>query len=604
MKNYYTLAAMFCCTILFCQNFIEKQLPTPDQLSPLFPGSLLFSTIHYGATPPNYNGNVIVYTHGYIDLNQVYFNGNNTFYKESFNEGYQTAFVATTRGEGLWVNGRLLAKAIDIITARYNVPEVYVIAHSNGGKAAEVAMTIFEKRDKMKQVFALGTPYWGTYIANISQFPALNWLWRPTGLNDGARTSTTYYNRDIVRPILDNHPFNAPEKFVVLGVSGFDKGSDPIRRGLFTFSGKLLLPVQGTNDGITPYSSSLRPGATYVFEANDPRALFDHLDVGLGQFSWSYIKPFLENEAIQDVNHSSIAATKSPQSTIVKSDYYMVNSENEYDYISYDKNNEGATADIFYEDENAIFHILDSNHQKRKTIRKPLGTSNQIKVSLSKDDMYLQSSSRFVAFIRQQNSIEMTLKKLGVKNEEVLKISFSNKNEKIFNDDIKVTGMLFKNSEVDGTSVVSENEIVTFTPKKQDFYFDTKHLDSGIYHLMISADQPSVFKRSMLYGFAKGALSIPKLTQKSNIKQKTSKDSVYITQNVISNSAILNFNEIIKIDRLKLEVYDTRGRMMTAFELAAKENKSFDLSPHLELLSKGIYYLKVQNLKTISFILK
>ena len=132
------------------QNFIEKQLPSPNNLSNFFIGPLLTSTIHYGEKPSNFNGEVLLFNHGYIDLNQLFFTSN-TFYKEAYNAGYHVVFVATTRGEGLWANGKLLAESIDIITNKYTVNALTIIAHSNGGKAAEAAMFTYNKKIRLKK---------------------------------------------------------------------------------------------------------------------------------------------------------------------------------------------------------------------------------------------------------------------------------------------------------------------------------------------------------------------------------------------------------------------------------------------------------------------
>jgi len=354
MKLKITFIALFSCATLFSQSFLEVQLPTPDKLSPLFIGPLVKSTIHYGVTPPNYNGKVIIFNHGYIDLNQGQFLFDNSFYRDTYNEGYQAVFVATTRGGGIWVNGELLAESIDIVTNKYNVSEVYLVGHSNGGKASEAAMFQYGKNSKVTRAFALGTPFWGTYLADISQMPWLNWAWRLTGLNEGARTSTTYYCRDVVRPILDNHPNNDPGKFVILGASGFYKGST-IAAAAFLVTGGILLPVQGANDGVAAYSSTLRPGAEYVFRKNDSRAIFDHLDVGLGQFSWSYVKSYIENPSLR----SNFKSNNKAENSKTLSNYYIVHSQNEYDKITLDKDSKYAVAEILHENPKASFDFYD-----------------------------------------------------------------------------------------------------------------------------------------------------------------------------------------------------------------------------------------------------
>ena len=122
-------------------KYDEVQLPIPDDVSPFFWGSVNSSKIYYGASPSNGNNKpVVVFVHGFINLANTWFIPGNNLYDSAYEDGYRTAFVATTRGEGMWTNGGLLADMLEDITAYYGVNDVVIVAHSNGGKASEVAM--------------------------------------------------------------------------------------------------------------------------------------------------------------------------------------------------------------------------------------------------------------------------------------------------------------------------------------------------------------------------------------------------------------------------------------------------------------------------------
>ncbi|WP_108802072.1 T9SS type A sorting domain-containing protein [Aquimarina sp. Aq107] len=599
MKLKFTLIAIFSFTILFSQNFLEVQLPTPDKLNPFFVGPLFKSTIHYGATPSNYNGKVIVFNHGYIDLNQSQFLFDNSFYQKTYDEGYQAVFVATTRGGGIWVNGELLAESIDIVTNKYNVADVYIIAHSNGGKAAEAAMIQYGKKDKVEQVFALGTPYWGTYLADISQMPWLNWAWRLTGLNEGARTSTTYYCRDVVRPYLDNNENNEPEKFVVLGASGYFNGSNLLARAAFTVTGGILLPIQGANDGVAPYRSTLRPGAIYVFKKNDYRAFFDHIDVSFGQFSWPYVKSYIQNRS-QKSNPSF--ENINPKNYIITSNYYIIHSENEYDEIILDKNSRFAVAEIIHENPKATFQGIN----KKQTDQLKINTQGNHRsvISLSSNNIKLQSNSRFAAFVKQNNGITMSLENQIRNKYPLLKVDISStqKNNSLLTN-IETRGVIIRTSNIDGTQVQSDPEIITFDKINESFYYDTKNLEEGVYSLFLNAESTANFKRSIISGFVVGDIN-KALTFNTEVNKPLDKNekSIKLSPNSVKNYALLSLQGYSISDKISLAVYDITGKKMKSFEMKAAKNSEFDISEKLQQLPSGIYLLQVNNEKTIKFV--
>ncbi|MEW7290854.1 alpha/beta hydrolase [Aquimarina sp. 2304DJ70-9] len=598
MKLKTTLIAFFSCALLFSQNFLEVQLPTPEKLSPLFIGPLVKSTIHYGTTPSNYNGKVIIFNHGYIDLNQGQFLFDNSFYQDTYDEGYQAVFVATTRGKGIWVNGELLAEAIDIVTNKYNVPQVYLVGHSNGGKASEAAMFRYGKNNKITKAFALGTPFWGTYLANISQFPPLRWAWSLTGLNEGARTSTTYYCRDVVRPYLDNHPDNDPEKFVVLGASGFYKGST-IAAAAFLLTGGVLLPVQGANDGVAPYRSTLRPGAEYVFRKNDPRAIIDHLDVGLGQFSWSYVKQYIENPTLRTSLNKQNEITNH---SITESNYYLLFSDNEYDQVTLDKGSKSAVVHVLHEKKGANFQGYTTAIKKEAPLKKYHTQDHQTSIPITKGGIRIKSDSKYVAFVRQSTDLKMYLEKTGTLKTPILRVKLLEKNTAI-NYPTQVRGIITKTAEIDGTSTGNEyTDVIEFEQKENYFEFNTSTLTPGVYNLFLNAESEGNFKRSIISGFVVGDIK-EALAASENENPDIKTNKIFsITPSLVKNKAQLNINRYSLAGELLLNIYDLTGKKVKNFTIVPKYQKQFDISNQLQTLSKGMYLLKVNDFQTIKFV--
>ncbi|CAM1343833.1 T9SS type A sorting domain-containing protein [Tenacibaculum amylolyticum] len=582
------IIVLFLCTItLTAQNFIEKQLPSPEKLSSFFIGPLVKSTIHYGKKPSNFNGEILLFNHGYIDLNQLFFT-NNTFYEDAYNAGYLVVFVATTRGEGMWVNGELLAESIDIITQKYTIPRLTIIAHSNGGKAAEVAMFTHHKKDKVKRVISLGTPFWGTYLADISQKWWFNWIWRKTGLNEGSATSTTYYCRDVVRPHFDNAANNQPEKFFILGGSGFKNGHTILAPLMFT-SGATLFLAQGTNDGVTPYSSSLRPGGTYVFKKGE--AKLDHVDIALGQYVWKYVEPILNTPLVKPTSKKTVSQP------IIFSDYQIINSENVYDKIIPDTKYDELTIEVFHEKESDDFIL--SSHQKQLVRTHPKQQVKGLQLSkhsssyilpTSTTPISIEGNSKFAAFIRFPNGPKM--KYIPRKENNLLTISFANTNLPLKN--IAVDALVTKTGDLYGNTTQNDSYAYNFSYNEdtKEFYLDTSDFESGTYSIHITGKHEK-FVRSVISGFTIGKLSNDQInsTYTNNSKQL----SIGLTSNLIDTTIELkNTSSNDQIHEVTVAVHNLNGELSIQKEIK-NYNGSFILSEKVASLAKGLYILTVRN---------
>lgn len=569
----------------YSQNFIEKQLPSPDNLSSLFIGPLLKPTIHYGKKPSNYNGEVLLFNHGYIDLNQLFF-VNNTFYKEAHSAGYQIAFVATTRGKGMWENGELLAESIDIITHKYNVDDVTIIAHSNGGKAAEVAMFSYGKKEMVKKVFALGTPFWGTYLADISQQWWFNWIWSKTGLNEGSETSTTYYCSNVVRPYFDNLATNQPSKFFILGGSGFARGHTILAPLMFT-SGAIIYPIQGTNDGVTAYSSSLRPNGNYLFAKGE--AKYDHIDLAYGQFAWKHIAPYLNGSAALKpaINNNQLLTQKKASST-----YQIVNSENKYDKIILNNKATNIKLEVFHEENAANFELFNNEskltksnlYEKASNLSKHKSTYS---INSAAADISLKANTRFAAFIHFPDGPKMNYEAL--KDRKELTVSFENTHTSV--DKIDVNAIITKTCDLYGKKIDGETSVHTlnFNSLANNFSLNTSGFDEGVYSIYITGEN-SNFVRSLAAGFTIGSLS------KRGIEKEIDKSfqiRIDLKSNIITNEIVLINKSNNNIKNLQATIYNLNGKRQLHEQLELIDG-NYSFNKNIHTLTKGLYIIVIE----------
>ncbi len=575
--------------LLFSQSFVEKQLPTPDNLSSLFIGPLIRSTIHYGATPNNFNGEVILFNHGYIDLNQLFFT-NNTFYQEAFDAGYQVVFVATTRGEGMWRNGELLAESIDKICNKYNVSDLNIIAHSNGGKASEVAMYAHNKNSKVKRVFALGTPYWGTFLADISQQWWFNWIWRHTGLNEGSATSTTYYCRNVVRPYFDNHPNNDPSKFYIVGGSGFASGHTILAPLMFT-SGAILYTREGTNDGVASYNSTLRPNGNFLFAKNELR--LDHIDVALGQYVWNYIEPILSGSSSRNFSESHNSINKN---TEVSSDYQIVHSENSYDQLKLDAHNSKGRLVVFHPSKKESFQlessIKDIKVNEFICSKKQSSFDDHVSsydITSQRRNVTLSSNDKYVAYLHQPNGVIMIYDYSASSNN--LSINFTNVKTPI--SSTKVTAVISRTSDLMGNKISERTYVKTlkFNDNDESFVLNTSNFDKGTYSVYISASHED-FKRNIISGFTIGKLNTALLDIKSTI-QSTDELTLQLQNTLVDDYLNFNLTGYAKYNtatNYHINVFNLNGQKVIQ---RTEEIRSGEFKVNVEDLHSGLYIVQV-----------
>ncbi|MFZ5822903.1 MAG: esterase/lipase family protein [Bacillota bacterium] len=247
-----------------------------------FPGSW-----YLGATPPNLDPTkpVLVFVHGKGGSAATWwaetvYHGTNDMYAYAYNNGYQTAFVDLEPEGDMWVNGELLQQQLAEITTHVGVERVVIIAHSKGGVDANAAAAFFGAGPMIEKVITLGSPHWGTPIADLAYS---TWTWWLAALL-GQRTDATYV---------------VQTGYMAWFRSVADGTSDGV--AYYTLGGRKCGPfltalwwgcmyLDGEDDGVVPMDFSHKPRATVVADG-----WWDHDEIRMGSRVWGPIQQVLQS---------------------------------------------------------------------------------------------------------------------------------------------------------------------------------------------------------------------------------------------------------------------------------------------------------------------
>ncbi|HAA21261.1 MAG TPA: hypothetical protein DCP28_21780 [Cytophagales bacterium] len=268
-----------------------------------------------GSVPPN-SGNkpVLVFVHGYTGSSDAWFpEGDNDMYARAFNDGYRTAYVNVYPDRSMWTNGALLRDQLALITNYYGVNRVVVIGHSKGGLDTDAAVNHYGANTMVERVISLGSPHYGSPLADLAQTGWTSWLGAVFGQNNDATyvLQTGYMN--YFRSVTGNAvPFRTLggwdySFFSSLGPSGSYLSSSGFS---YTFGG-------GGNDGVVPYNYSRRPGSTELYSSGNSRTKYDHFELSEGPNVWSTIRGQLPSSLSREaVPTTEIAANYNPTTSV------------------------------------------------------------------------------------------------------------------------------------------------------------------------------------------------------------------------------------------------------------------------------------------------
>ncbi len=247
-------------------------------------------TWYLGATPPNvdYSKPVLLFVHGKGGSAQDWwsstvYHGTNDMYAYAYQNGYRTAFVDLYPDKSMWDNGYLLNSLIDRIRSYFGVSKLAIVSHSKGGVDSNAASVHYGSAPKVSRVVTLGTPHWGTPLADMAYSSWTWWLAALMGqLNDATYVMQTGY-MNYFRSITDGRDPSVP----YYTISGYKCGP------LFSALWYGCVAISGEDDGVVPVWSARKPGGIHLVEG-----YWDHDEIRMGSRTWSYFAPVIQTAGI------------------------------------------------------------------------------------------------------------------------------------------------------------------------------------------------------------------------------------------------------------------------------------------------------------------
>ena len=360
------LAFLFCVSATLGQTL--QQLPTPKEDSQILaisgggsgpaPGTILV-----GAVPPNSSSKpVLVFIHGYQGSANTWLpDGGNDMYSRAYNDGYRTAFVSVYEDQTMWTNGQLFRDQLAAITNYYGVNRVVVVAHSKGGLDTDAAVVHYGAHVDVERVITLGSPHYGSPLADLAQSGWTSWLGAIFGqFNDATYVMQTGY-MNYFRSVTDNHANRPKTAFRTLGGWDWDTFSTLGPSGSYLSSiGYSYFWGGGGNDGVVPYNLSRRPNSTELYYSGSSRTKYDHFELNQGPNVWTTIRGQLPSTLSREAVPTSETTADYVPTDKVGSRFLVVASQGGASEFTIDGGATRATVEIRTLTEGGMLKVMDA----------------------------------------------------------------------------------------------------------------------------------------------------------------------------------------------------------------------------------------------------
>lgn len=647
MKAIYTFAIFLCFSLfLSAQNITTSVIKPPAQLRCSDVPARLNNVV-FGAIPPNaQNQPVVIFVHGWFDNGYSWFMAKNKWYESAYNQGYRTAFFFHSYSDEFEKNGKVIAQMIRETCKHYNTDKVVAICHSKGGYDMDYALYNENVWDSVQGVITMSTPYYGAPIADLISNPLIRSIVEiipivgPIFKGKGTYQMQTAYMAGVVRPMIDNHPNNRPDKFHCFAGWGFDHKTvlpsainDDILKVVFkdyqplcidipgfgTFAGDLmstgmaitgniskLIQVQDRynnpsrnqqyNDGLAPYYSSIRPGSTVISQAPPAQQSYiNHIDELFSSTMWNIVQPEIEyfknNPVLRKSN--TINSMQDVQAYQAPSNLQLIQASS----ISTD-NAANNKLYLVGEYKNETIKVFDESNTLIKTL--PLNVSTQAMLdifheidltTLPANKKYtLQSSVPITGLFQDGNNASIVLNTNADKTyfaDEPLNIEVGLNDWTDNMDATNIKGFLNRNIDGDGNVIYDKVIPVTFDYNDATQTFICKDkiaLEDGVYNVSVYVEGNKI-KR-----FATTSI-LMKQERKSSIKNE---QDVIVFPNPANDNVTIQFNAH-EINTYAVEIFDVVGKKLFEKNMVSGISgiQQIHLSTKENNLSKGAYLISI-----------
>lgn len=216
------------------------------------------------------------------------YHGLNDMYTKAYEAGYQTVFVQLydSAGKGSYSqydNGKLLASMLIEISQHFHGKKLNIVAHSKGGPDTQAALVLNNAHPYVGRVFTLGSPHYGSELADLAYSWWAGWLASLLGEKDDGTYSLQVGEMEHFRSLIDKHPNVSKNNYYT--IAGTNTG--PFLSALWM--GGLFL--SDPNDGLVKEASTKLSYGTHLFTDTS----LDHDNIRMGSAVFSRLEQYLQS---------------------------------------------------------------------------------------------------------------------------------------------------------------------------------------------------------------------------------------------------------------------------------------------------------------------
>ncbi|MFC7441156.1 alpha/beta fold hydrolase [Laceyella putida] len=247
-------------------------------------------SVYIGDAPahPDPNKPVVVFVQGLYNSASIWYILND-MYQRTRDAGFETAFVELHDAGGTprsnWANGNMLADQLQQISDHFHGKKLVVVGYSKGGIDTQTALVHYGKHPLVSNVITIGTPHYGSPLADLAYSDWVWWLSSLIGTRNEAVYSLQTGVMNSFRAQTDNMPEINENAYFSISGNSWGPFLSP------TWFGGVYMNVE--SDGVVPLHSTILPYGKHLRTGN-----WHHLSIFQGSPTFEVFKPYLTTERL------------------------------------------------------------------------------------------------------------------------------------------------------------------------------------------------------------------------------------------------------------------------------------------------------------------